>query len=219
MKRHIITTEDGSHTLSVPEMGEHYHSTHGAVQESQHVFIEAGLNQLNIPKINILEVGLGTGLNAFLTYKAIRNKAIAVEYFGIEKYPLNQKEYELLNYGGSEYRNDFLAIHQAAWDKPAQISNDFSLIKLQNDITTMSMDALPPINLIYFDAFAPNKQSESGIWTPAVFQKLYNACAPEAILVTYCAQGQVRRDFQSVGFTVERIPGPPGKREMLRCKK
>ncbi|MDA3928380.1 MAG: tRNA (5-methylaminomethyl-2-thiouridine)(34)-methyltransferase MnmD [Prolixibacteraceae bacterium] len=220
MKRKLIRTEDGSHTLYIPEMDEHYHSTHGAIQESNHVFINAGFRHLKLREINILEVGLGTGLNALLTMMVCDENKQKVNYFGVEKYPLLKNEYANLNYNTEtdfNYQANFLALHEFDFNIPLKLTANFSLTKINADVLDLSFENLPMFNLIYFDAFAPNKQS--GIWTPNLFQKLYNACAKNAIFVTYCAQGQVRRDLQSVGFTVERIPGPPGKREMLRATK
>ncbi|MBN2805222.1 MAG: tRNA (5-methylaminomethyl-2-thiouridine)(34)-methyltransferase MnmD [Prolixibacteraceae bacterium] len=217
MKRELIITEDGSHTLYLPEMQEHYHSVHGALQESKHVFIEAGLKQQNRSTINLLEVGFGTGLNALLSLQHAHEFGQHIHYFGLEKYPLQAEEYQQLNYGrllNEHSAYELQKMHECPWNEPVQLTEYFVLQKINNDIHGYNFAALPLFDLIYFDAFAPSKQE--GIWTEAIFRTLYNHCKPGAILVTYCAKGSVRRDLQSVGFRMERIPGPPGKKEMLR---
>lgn len=217
MKREFRITEDGSHTLYLPEMDENYHSTHGAIQESMHVFIEAGLKQIKKNELTIFEVGLGTGLNALLTLLEAEKQNQRINYIGIEKFPLIEEEYQSLNYAGltkTESSKALLDIHQCQWDIPQQITPNFQLTKIKNDITTFSFAGLPLFDLIYFDAFAPNKQT--GVWDIEIFRKIQAHCNAGAIFVTYCAKGSVRRDLQQVGFKVERIPGPPGKKEMLR---
>lgn len=220
MERKIILTEDGSHTLYLPKMDEHYHSTHGAVQESKHVFINAGYHAIAKNKLNIFEVGFGTGLNAFLTLIENQTDNKLVEYFSIEKYPLNNDEYTVLNYGkvaGKKLQEKYLYMHSCDWDKKTAITTSFNLNKIKGDITNFNFKDLPLFDLIYFDAFAPNKQVE--VWNNTIFQQLFNNSNHGAILVTYCAKGEVRRTLQAVGFKVERIAGPPGKREMLRASK
>lgn len=220
MKRDIIVTEDGSHTLYLPEMDEHYHSTHGAIQESQHVYIDAGFNVVQKQKLNIFEVGFGTGLNAWLTLLENERQAKQVNYYTIEKYPLEYNEYCQLNYSSHfdlNKQKQFQYMHDCAWKKTIEISPSFSISKINCDLTKLDYSVLPLFDLIYFDAFAPNKQND--LWKTDIFKQLYNQCHQNAILVTYSAKGEVRRMLQSVGFIVERIPGPPGKREMLRAKK
>ena len=220
MERRITLTEDGSHTLYLPGMDEHYHSTHGAIQESTHVFINTGLKPINKTQLTIFEVGFGTGLNAWLTLKACKQLNKTVNYFTIEKYPLNQNEYRILNYGKLNEEDDFhtfLSLHKCDWGKISQITTAFNLYKFKADIKTFEFDNLPDFNLVYFDAFAPNKQED--VWSFEIFKKLYEQCAVNGVLVTYCAKGAVRRTLQEVGFKVERLPGPPGKREMLRAIK
>jgi tRNA U34 5-methylaminomethyl-2-thiouridine-forming methyltransferase MnmC len=210
----IQLTADGSHTLFIPGMDEHYHSVNGAIQESCHVFIKAGLQRMK-NSVRILEIGFGTGLNAFLT---LLNTDIPVEYYTIELYPLSFDMVCSLNYGqilcpGKEEL--FLSLHTAAWDTPVHITDLFTLHKIQGDSNTC---ALPEgIGLVYFDAFAPGKQP--GMWNQAIFNKLYQSMIQNGILTTYCAKGSVRRMMQEAGYSVERIPGPPGKREMLRATK
>jgi tRNA U34 5-methylaminomethyl-2-thiouridine-forming methyltransferase MnmC len=216
----LVKTEDGSDTLFVSELGEHYHSIHGAVQESMHIFINAGLHQCDKSNLNIFEVGFGTGLNAYLTIlESIKTKQ-TIRYFTIEKYPLQPEIWSLLNYpsivpdGNPEL---FRMIHEAKWNEEVKINDHFSILKLSSDLMDVDYSALPFFDLIYFDAFSPEKQP--ALWETSIFIKLENHCAMFAKLVTYCAKGAVRRSFKEAGFTPERIPGPPGKREMLRGTK
>lgn len=208
-------TADGSHTLFLPDMDEHYHSVNGAVQESMHVFIESGLRQSQKQDIRVFEIGFGTGLNAFLTLKETLEKpCLHIEYFTIERFPLDAELIAKLNYGGSE-NELFQKLHTSLWDQDCFITGQFKLHKILGDSnTTLLPDNL---DLVYFDAFAPDKQPE--MWNQEIFNKLYAQMNPEAILTTYCAKGAVRRMMKEAGFSVERIPGPPGKREMLRARK
>jgi tRNA U34 5-methylaminomethyl-2-thiouridine-forming methyltransferase MnmC len=219
--RYIEQTADGSHTLYVPALDEHYHSVTGAVQESLHVFIDAGLKRLSSPKIRVLEIGFGTGLNAFLTYHYAQKAGIAVAYTAIELYPLALAVIRQLNYSDRyslEEAAIFDKLHASEWEKPVSIAPAFMLDKRLSDLTRL--DCLRQnelFDLIYFDAFAPDKQPE--MWTQAIFDYLYEHTAQSGILTTYCAKGMVRRALRSAGYTVERLPGPPGKREMLRAGK
>ncbi len=215
--RHLVETGDGSHSLYVPALDEQYHSRHGAYNESQHVFIEMGLQAVDPVRepLRILEIGFGTGLNALLTLAATERK---IEYIGVEAYPLAWEEAEKLNYpelvGGENAEKWFEWLHQSPWEVPVNASNrPFSLTKHQADFFEFELEG--PVDLVYFDAFAPNKQPE--LWTEAMFQRMADFMAPGAVLTTYCAKGAVRRAMQSVGLEVERLPGPPGKREMLRA--
>lgn len=219
-ERRITTTADGSHTLYVPQLNEHYHSVNGALQESIHVFIDAGLERLNKSDIRLLEVGFGTGLNALLTLKRVEEKTAIKQltYFSFEPFPLKWSLVESLNYGElvwCERKEYFDQLHLAAWEEPVTITNRFVLHKRGEDIN----HALLPdqIDLIYFDAFAPEKQPE--MWSQALFDKLFAVAAPGAVIVTYCAKGEVRRMMQSAGFSMQRLPGPPGKRHMLLGEK
>lgn len=217
--RRLEITADGSHTLFIPEMDEHYHSVNGAVQESRHVFIEAGWKHRLQEKretpaeIRILEIGFGTGLNAFLTLLEAERSGHPVHYYSIERYPLEPETVRALNYGEGSYQDRFQALHAAPWNEPALITPRFTLHKILGDSNHC---ALPEkIDLVYFDAFAPDKQPE--MWNPGIFGKLYACMTPGALLTTYCAKGAVRRMMKEAGYSVERIPGPPGKREMLRA--
>jgi len=216
----LVKTDDGSDTLYARELGEHYHSTFGAVQESMHVFIHAGLHMCDQPLLTIFEVGFGTGLNAYLTILEAFKTNQSVRYITVEKFPLPSNLLSAINYpeiipNGSEEL--FKLIHNAKWDEEVKITNQFSLLKLSSDLIDVDYDTLPLFDLIYFDAFSPEKQPE--LWKTSVFCQLANHCTLHAKLVTYCAKGVVRRSLIEAGFTTERIPGPPGKREMLRATK
>ena len=220
MSRKIIKTEDGSHTFYIPEIDEHFHSIHGAIQESMHVFIKSGLKQIRKEQINILEIGFGTGLNALLTIIESDKTQQKINYFGIEKFPLSEEEYSHLNYSeltGFECNPTFISMHQNNWNEKIKLTANFKLHKIKADILDIDFTVLPRFDLIYYDAFAPNKQAD--VWDKSIFEKIYLNGAQGAILVTYCAQGSVRRNLIQAGFRVERIPGPPGKREMIRAIK
>lgn len=220
LQRRLVYTADGSHSLLLPAFNEQFHSRHGAVQESLHVFIRAGWDmiQQNLNHIAILEVGFGTGLNTWLTLQANSNKNVL--YTAIEAYPITIKEADQLNYtkqSDTQGKHDeFMALHLANWNELTNLTSNFKLLKLQVQLEEYATEP-NQFDLIYFDAFAPKVQP--GLWTVDCFQKLYAYTKPGGILVTYCAKGEVRRNLQAVGYTVERLPGPPGKREMLRARK
>lgn len=216
--RELQLTADGSHTLFLPEMDEHYHSVNGAVQESRHIFINAGMKYSTKEVLQVMEIGFGTGLNAFLTLLEAEASGKQVVYHTVELYPLQPELVRVLNYPGvicPEKEFLFHALHEAPWDKPVEITPFFTLYKIEGDSNTCTLPEAA--DLIYFDAFAPDKQP--GMWNQEIFNKLYNHTAEGGILTTYCAKGVVRRMMQQAGYVVERIPGPPGKREMLRAKK
>jgi len=224
LKRKIIITDDGSTSFELLNGKEHYHSTFGAIQEARFVYIKNGLNHIvstlkNNKNLVVLEMGFGTGLNAFLTYLFAKKNKINIDYFAIEAFPLKANEVLQLNY-----------ISQLNAQKETQVFTDFHLIKpnkttriTTNFSLTVNIGLLEnfkskvKFNLIYFDAFGPEIQPE--LWTEAIFSKLYKMLLPQGVLVTYSAKGQVRRNMQMAGFIVERLPGPPGKREMLRATK
>lgn len=223
MKREIIKTGDGSATIFLPEWNEHYHSKHGALQEARHVFIEMGLHHFIAKKpsesLSILEIGFGTGLNALITYFIAETTGIKTNYTGVEAYPVVLEELNALNYAKSVPEKDasevFNKLHEAQWGKKEEISSFFKLQKEKmffNDIR-----AEEAYDLIFFDAFGPRVQPE--LWKEEIFSIMYRALNNEGVLVTYSAKGSVRRAMQAVGFLVERLPGPPGKREMLRATK
>jgi tRNA U34 5-methylaminomethyl-2-thiouridine-forming methyltransferase MnmC len=210
MHRELQLTNDGSHTLAIPEMGATYHSHHGAIGESRHVYIDAGLQPFlhlhQAQPINILEIGFGTGLNILLTYKeAITHKQI-IHYTAIEPFPLTDKEIKSINHGNLlSMQKEFLALHHTV----------FTLKKMNVSLTDLK--AIDNFHCIYFDAFSPTVQPE--LWTQPVFEKLYQCLLPGGVLVTYCSKSEVRRAMMAAGFTVTKIPGPWGKREMVRAGK
>ncbi|WP_298225082.1 tRNA (5-methylaminomethyl-2-thiouridine)(34)-methyltransferase MnmD [Flavobacterium sp.] len=219
MKREIIRTADGSTTIHLPEWDEHYHSKHGAIQEAKHVFIQNGLSLFAGKSIAILEIGFGTGLNAFITYIESQKLNIDVDYVGVEAYPVAPEEIASMNYvnelNASDEKTIFDVMHTAPWEEKISISNTFSLTKRQQFFD--AIDDVETFALIYFDAFGYRVQPE--LWSTEIFQKMYNALKPKGILVTYAARGVVKRSMIEVGFTVEKLPGPPGKREMFRASK
>ena len=214
-------TADGSHTLFVPELNETYHSIHGAIQESQHVFIKNGLHYFNNKEtISILEIGFGTGLNALLTLLATESSSQMVNYVSLEKFPLPNELVQQLNYPTqlkikATQTALFNHLHSCKWNTNTPISENFNLLKIEDDLA--DFQTTTTFDLIYFDAFGPKDQPE--LWTKAIFQKLYNALKPNGILVTYCSKGIVKQALRSVGFTVKRLPGPPSKRHVLRVTK
>lgn len=210
----LIESADGSHTLYVPALDEHYHSVNGAINESIHVFIQAGLKHCVKKHVSILEIGLGTGLNAFMT--VLNQEDRVISYHAIEKYPIKDELVRLLNFGSNEAESHLLQkIHTLPWQKNEMLKSNFQLLKEEVDVCDMKLKA--GYDLVYFDAFAPEKQGE--MWNKPIFQKIYDSMNPMGILTTYCAKGVVRRTMQACGFIVERIPGPKGKREMLRAIK
>ncbi len=219
MKRKIITTADGSKTIHIEDWNEQYHSKHGAIQEAYHVFIKNGLNLFENQNVSILEIGFGTGLNAIITYLEGAKKNLDVTYTGVEAYPVSMEELCLLNYvdqlDEKTLKSAFEKMHIANWGDRVSISEIFSLQKQQKNFQEISDEEV--FDLIYFDAFGARVQPE--LWTVSVFSRMYNALKKDGYLVTYSAKGSVRRAMQEVGFNVERLPGPPGKREMLRAKK
>lgn len=222
MDRKIILTEDGSHSISVPELNVTYHSIHGAIQESQHVFIQAGLLDSHILEYtgvhSILEIGFGTGLNALLSFTEAEKHQNRIYYTALEPFPLDEATVNMLNYcdqlNRPDYQPRFQKMHDCGWEEMFEISQYFRLTKHKCTLNDFSGDS-ESFNIIYFDAFAPAAQPE--LWTKDAFEKLYQLLTPEGILVTYCSKGDVRRAMQAVGFTVEKIPGPKGKREMVKA--
>lgn len=211
-------TKDGSSTFYVPELNEHYHSVNGAIQESMHVFIKAGLEIFEKHHIKIFEMGFGTGLNALLTYNYCKSKNKSIDYTTIEKYPLQPDQYKKLNYfstGNNVPNPVLLQMHEALWGEPQIITDFFNLKKVKTSLHSFIHPHT--YDLVYFDAFAPSVQPD--LWTPGVFANIYKSMNKNGILVTYSAKGQVRRNMTDAGFTVERIPGPPGKRQMMRATK
>lgn len=227
MKREILITSDGSTTIHLPDWDEQYHSKHGAIQEAYHVFIHTGLhyflksleNRSLKPTISILEIGFGTGLNAFITFLEARKENISINFDGVEAYPVIAEEVSKLNYvkelKAEEQKQFFDKMHDVSWNEKHEISKEFILNKRKQFFD--EIDDENEFDLIYFDAFGAKNQPE--LWTEEIFLKMYKATKENGVLVTYSAKGSVRRALQTVGFKVERLPGPPGKREMLRAIK
>jgi tRNA U34 5-methylaminomethyl-2-thiouridine-forming methyltransferase MnmC len=218
MQKFIQITEDGSHTIQIPEIGVTYHSTHGAIAESLHVYIDAGLNYLfqkqHMSELHILEMGFGTGLNALLSLQWANQHAIPIHYTAIETDPLKQEEYTALNYGDFlQMGHELLALHDAEWNLTVKINELFSLEKQKIDLREFKTDQ--KFHCVLFDAFSPMEQPE--LWTTEIFRKIYSMLLPGAVLVTYCSKSAVRKALQEAGFQVTKIPGPRGKREMVRA--
>jgi tRNA U34 5-methylaminomethyl-2-thiouridine-forming methyltransferase MnmC len=214
-KRVFTTTKDGSQTLYIPELNEHYHSTNGAIQEAEIVYLNAALNYCKKDKVKVLEIGFGTGLNAYLTMLSSEKD---ISYTSMELYPLVHNEYSVLNYhelikGGSEKL--FLKLHETKWGEYSTIRDKFRLRKINEDISLHAFDN--GYDVVYFDAFAPDIQPH--LWTEKIFKKIYDSMNSEGVLTTYCVKGIVKRALKACGFKIEKLPGALGKREMLRAIK
>lgn len=220
MKREIIVTGDGSTTIHLPDVNESYHSKHGAIQEAVHVFIKNGLDLVDKQDISILEIGFGTGLNAWLTYDYAAKSNKTVRYIGVEAYPVENNEISLLNYhlqmpDFDNGKQVFSKIHDATWEIEVAIDAHFKLLKKQ-----LFFDKITDLNaydLIYFDAFGYRVQPE--LWSEQIFQIMYNALKPGGILTTYACRTPIKKAMEKVGFKTQKLAGPPGKREMLRAIK
>lgn len=219
MKRSIITTADGSKTISLDDWNEQYHSKHGAINEAYHVFIDHGLSACEKKQISILEIGFGTGLNALITLHEAEKKNLQIDYTGVEAFPVSLEEIEHLDYISalniSHLRSAYTEMHKCSWDQKIALTPNFQLTKQKKDFK--EIDDKEAFDVVYFDAFGARVQPE--LWTTSIFQQMFNALKEKGILVTYAAKGSVRRAMKEVGFAVERLPGPPGKREMLRAVK
>ncbi len=218
MLKKLITTSDGSHTIYVPELNEHFHSVNGAAGESMIVYIRNGFDFCKNDPVNILEIGFGTGLNALLTLMRSLTGERNVNYTSIEKYPLGKEITDKLNhYAFAGDKGVFLSdlIHSAHWDIPVNLNERFTLLKLRADFRTERLKGM--FNLIYFDAFGPDKQPE--MWSEELFRKISDSTVPGGVFVTYSAKGAVKRALRSCGFEVSLLQGPPGKREVIRAIK
>jgi tRNA U34 5-methylaminomethyl-2-thiouridine-forming methyltransferase MnmC len=237
MQRKLILTSDGSHTISLPELNVTYHSIHGAIQESKHVFIEAGLKSLAAAKesiLNIFEMGFGTGLNALLTIIEAERLQQRIYFETVEQFPLASSQIMSLNYCKQLVREDlqliFEQMHYSEWEQKIELTPGFIFKKSKINLLTLpiqqAISRTPGISetfgapgtfdLIFFDAFAPNVQPE--LWTKDIFEKMFVLLKPGGVLVTYCSKGEVRRAMEAAGFVVEKLPGPKGKREMVRAR-
>ncbi|MGA2407252.1 MAG: tRNA (5-methylaminomethyl-2-thiouridine)(34)-methyltransferase MnmD [Bacteroidales bacterium] len=214
----IIKTSDGSDTIFIPELSEHYHSIHGAVQESTFIFIKNGFEVCEADPLNIFEVGFGTGLNALMTAIKSRVGTREVNYTSVDKYPLDEKIISSLNhhyFAGENGREIFNLIHSSLWNISVNICKNFNLRKIKMDFTNEPLSGR--YDLIYFDAFGPDKQPE--MWTKEMFAGIASVTNKNGILITYSAKGEVKRNLKACGFDVTLLPGPPGKRQMIRAVK
>lgn len=218
----LITTSDGSHTLLNTVLNEPYHSVHGAMTESLHVFISNGLDVIlkrDLPLVRILEVGFGTGLNALLTLGRTQHFTARIEYTAIETNPVDLSLIKNLNFIQDQrlkkFHKEFMALHEAPWNRSAYVTPQFEIHKIK--IGLDDFESSSQFDLIYYDAFAPNKQPD--MWTSEALGRVENLMSPNGIFVTYCAKGEVKRTLRSLGLTVYSVPGPPRKREMILAKK
>jgi len=218
----VIKTSDGSHTIKHLELNETYHSTHGAIQESNHVYIEQGLhyftNRFQARSVKILEVGFGTGLNALLTMLDEKTQSIEKIYHSVEAFPLSEVILNQLNYPDYlSHQGDaqgFLELHKANWGEDVRLNNAFTIHKIHADICSLRLEE-DFYDLVYFDAFAPKIQPE--IWAKSVLANVVSVMREKGVMVTYCASGQFKRDLKDLNMEVEEVPGPPGKRVMVRA--
>ena len=219
MKREILHTLDGSTTIHLPDWNESYHSKHGAIQEAYHVFIKNGFSLFQDKPMSILEIGFGTALNAFITFLESQKSLQTIDYVGVEAYPISEKEVLQMNYvaelNAESEKNSFELMHQSNWEEKISVTPNFTLTKRKQFFHEISDEN--QFDLIYFDAFGYRVQPE--LWSTEIFEKMYNALKANGVLVTYAARGVVKRSMIEVGFTVEKLAGPPGKREMFRATK
>lgn len=219
MKREVIKTQDGSTTIHLEEWNESYHSKHGAIQEAKHVFIKNGLALFSEQKVAILEIGFGTGLNAFISFLEAQKMNQSLDYVGVEAYPVAAKEILEMNYvaelEAEEQQQVFEKMHESNWNEKIKLSDNFTIVKRQQFF--QDIDDVAQFDLIYFDAFGYRVQPE--LWSTLIFKKMYDALKENGVLVTYAARGVVKRSMIEVGFRVEKLEGPPGKREMFRAFK
>jgi len=216
ISRQIQITEDGSHTLYVPEWDEHYHSVHGAIQEAKHIYLDAAFEYNKKSPVHILEIGFGTGLNAYLTLIHAQKMNREVHYHSIELYPIEKENLQKLNYPDQidyPHKDLFYKLHDALWNTSQEITPGFHLHKILGDLTTYNFE--DTYDIVYFDAFAPDVQPE--LWTPDIFAKIRKQLSPDAVLTTYSTKGIVKRALRATGYIVKRLPGPPGKHQMLRA--
>lgn len=216
MKREIIITGDGSVTIHLPDMKESYHSKFGAIREAYHVFIQNGLALTKGQPVAVLEIGFGTGLNAFITYLEALKSGQQIHYTGVEAYPVAVEEAMQLNYVTELNAINHMAVyeqmHRSGWEQPVVLPGNFTLVKQHKFFQDITDEGL--YDLIYFDAFGYHAQPE--LWSEEIFAKMYKALKPNGILVTYACRTVIKNAMKAAGFSTEKLPGPPGKREMLR---
>ncbi|NEV93916.1 tRNA (5-methylaminomethyl-2-thiouridine)(34)-methyltransferase MnmD [Psychroflexus sp. YR1-1] len=223
MKRQVVTTADGSKTIRIEDWDEHYHSTHGAIQEALHVYIQAGLeyfSEQHQPKsIRVLEAGYGTGLNALLACLWSQNSNIEVDYSGMEAFPISEAERRALDYPKrleeAQVESIYEQLHLAPWEEWSPITKTFRLKKQK--LLFSELELKNEVDVVFYDAFGPRVQPE--LWEKPIFERFYEALKPEGVLVTYSVKGTARRALQALGFEVDIIEGPPGKRHMMRAYK
>ena len=212
-------TSDGSTSIHLPEWDESYHSKYGAIQEAQHVFIKNGLSLFKGQSVSILEIGFGTGLNAFITFLESKKTNQSIEYLGVEGFPVAADEVLQMNYvkqlNAEEWESEFKRMHEVEWEDPVTIDALFRLTK-RKQLFAEIID-VNQFDLIYFDAFGYRVQPE--LWSVEIFTKMYTALKSGGILVTYACRGPIKRAMIEAGFQIEKLAGPPGKREMLRGRK
>lgn len=220
MKREFITTADGSTSIYLEEMDEHYHSTHGAIAESEHIFVASGLlAKKDLSIINVFEVGMGTGLNVMTTYQTAQKQQLTIDYHTVEAFPIKTEELSHINFSSLLEIEDsiFQKIHFESWNQEFLLAEKFKLKKFNSKLIETDLED-NFFDVIYFDAFAPEKQEE--MWSEEIFEKMFRTLKQGGVLVTYCVKGVIRRRLQSVGFKVEKLKGPVGgKREMCRAWK
>ncbi len=219
MEQEVRVTNDGSKTIYLPHLDETYHSSHGAIQEALHVFVKNGIQAIEKSEIKVFEMGFGTGLNALLTLVESQNKNIKISYTGIEAYPVSVEFVEQMDYCkqiGAEFQPQFDLLHSLEWGKLHTLSDLFFFEKIDEKIENFS-PRTGEYDIIFYDAFGPRAQEE--MWAPEILKKMYDMVNEGGFLVTYCAKGQVKRDLKLIGFEIEALPGPPGKREMTRAWK
>jgi tRNA U34 5-methylaminomethyl-2-thiouridine-forming methyltransferase MnmC len=219
VKREIIITHDGSKTIHIPDLNENYHSGHGALQEAVHVFIENGLKSLESEHVSVFEMGFGTGLNAYLAMIFADESHKMIHYTGVEAFPLQTELISQLDYPelvNRKLESAFLKMHELEWGSAHQITRHFCFTKLHQKIEDFT-PGKEAFDLVFYDAFGPRAQEE--MWKTDILHKMWYLLKSGGVLVTYCARGQFRRDLISLGFEVDRLPGPPGKREMIRAVK
>lgn len=215
MKREIIKTADGSTTIHLTDWNESYHSKNGAIREAYHVFIKNGLSFIEEKSVSVLEIGFGTGLNAFITLLEAQKNNLEIEYTGVEAYPIAEDEAFAMNYltelNANDFEAEFKKMHQCPWNERIAFNSNFCLTKRNQFF--QDIEDKDSFDLIYFDAFGYQVQPE--LWSTEIFQKMYDSLKDKGVLVTYAARGVIKRSMQEAGFTVKKVPGPPGKREMM----